>query len=150
MVLARFAGRSDVVFGNVVSGRSLSLRGIESLVGMCVNTLPLRVTIPAAGPIAPWLQRMHREAVAAAHFEDTALASVRHWAEIDPEEPLFDSVLGIENYPFDTSAVADSSVACGSRSTRPRVPTTPGTPSRSSFTRGRLAGRSSARRRLRS
>jgi non-ribosomal peptide synthetase component F len=55
ILLSRYSGERDVMYGSVVSGREVPFQGIESLVGLCVNTLPARVTVPSAGPIGQWL-----------------------------------------------------------------------------------------------
>src|SRR5205823_6152203 len=56
LVLAHFSGERDVVFGTTVSGRPADLPGVESMVGMFINTVPTRVTVHSGQPVARWLQ----------------------------------------------------------------------------------------------
>src|SRR5690606_10542727 len=58
ILLSRYAGEADVVFGVVVSGRPPQLPGVESIVGLCVNTLPARVQVDGNAQLAPWLRAL--------------------------------------------------------------------------------------------
>ena len=51
ILLGRLTGRDDVVFGITVAGRPPEIAGIESMVGLFINTLPLRVRLPASKPL---------------------------------------------------------------------------------------------------
>jgi surfactin family lipopeptide synthetase C len=55
LVLGRYSGRRDLVFGEVVSGRSAPLPGIESIVGPLINTLPVRTKLPDEVSVQDWL-----------------------------------------------------------------------------------------------
>ena len=58
-VLSRYSGESDVVFGNTVAGRPPELPGSDSMVGVFINSLPIRVQIPSgSSPLRPWLQSL--------------------------------------------------------------------------------------------
>ncbi|MDP9122450.1 MAG: condensation domain-containing protein, partial [Acidobacteriota bacterium] len=54
-LLGSYAESSDVVFGITLSGRPPRLRGVETMVGLFINTLPLRVRLPFEEPLLPWL-----------------------------------------------------------------------------------------------
>jgi len=58
LLLCRYSGSPDVVFGNVVSGRPAGLLGVESMVGLFINTLPVRVQVPPDAIVVPWLQSL--------------------------------------------------------------------------------------------
>src|SRR5690606_37380264 len=60
LLLARHAGVDDVVFGATVSGRPDQLAGAESMVGMLINTLPVRVRVESTAPVADWLAQLQR------------------------------------------------------------------------------------------
>ena len=51
ILLGRLTGRDDVVFGVTVAGRPPEIAGIEQMVGLFINTLPLRVRLPAGKPL---------------------------------------------------------------------------------------------------
>ena len=56
ILLGRLTGRDDVVFGVTVAGRPPEIAGIERMVGLFINTLPLRLKLPAAQPLAELLR----------------------------------------------------------------------------------------------
>ncbi len=54
LLLARYSGEEDVLFGNTVSGRSAPVPGIDRMVGLFINTLPVRVRVPRDRATAQW------------------------------------------------------------------------------------------------
>ena len=56
MLLSRYSGQEDVVFGATVSGRPADLAGIESMVGLFINTLPIRVEASPEAVLLDWLE----------------------------------------------------------------------------------------------
>jgi amino acid adenylation domain-containing protein/non-ribosomal peptide synthase protein (TIGR01720 family) len=103
LLLARFAGVRDVVFGLTVAGRPAELPGIERMLGLLINTLPVRVPAAAARPLLPWLAELQAELVDMRQHEHSALAAVQGWSEIPRGQELFDSIVIFENYPLDRS-----------------------------------------------
>ncbi len=101
LLLARWSGAHDVVFGAVVSGRPAELPGIESMIGLFINTLPVRVEIDPGMPVLPWLRRLQEEHLAQRELEWSPLADVQRWSGVAPGAPLFDSLVVFENYPVD-------------------------------------------------
>ena len=57
ILLGRLTGRDDVVFGVTVAGRAPEIAGIESMVGLFINTLPLRVKLASERPLAVFCRR---------------------------------------------------------------------------------------------
>ncbi|MDT8913030.1 non-ribosomal peptide synthase/polyketide synthase [Amycolatopsis sp. PS_44_ISF1] len=102
LVLSRYSGEPDVVFGTTVSGRPADLPGAESMVGLFINTVPSRVTVDPGQPVAEWLRELQQAQARARRFDFVSLAQLQGLAG----GPLFDSILVFENYPFDTEAVA--------------------------------------------
>jgi amino acid adenylation domain-containing protein len=100
-VLGRAAGRDDVVFGVTTCGRSAPLPGIEGAVGLFINTLPLRVAIPASEVVSDWLRAVGERVSELGQYEHTPLAQVRAWSAVPGRQPLFESLLVFENYPAD-------------------------------------------------
>ena len=56
LILSRYSGQDDVLFGVTLSGRPAELPGVESMVGMFINTLPVRVQVKHEAPLANWLR----------------------------------------------------------------------------------------------
>lgn len=104
LTLGRSLGRSDVVFGTTVSGRPADLPGVESMVGVFVNTVPVRATLPPAEPYAKALARLQEEQSALVPHQHLGLADVQRVAG---GRELFDTLAVVENYPFDPDSLAE-------------------------------------------
>lgn len=99
LALSARSGRDDVVFGMTSSGRPSQLRGVESMVGLFINTVPMRLAVPGDLGLGAWLRRVQETALAVREHEHSPLTHVRRWGGADPGRPLFESVLVFENYP---------------------------------------------------
>jgi amino acid adenylation domain-containing protein len=101
LLLARYAGLEDVVFGAVSSGRPPSLPGVERMVGLFINTLPVRVEVDAEAPLGLWLAALQEHQSAASEHEHAPLSEVQGWSELPRGEALFESFLAFENFPME-------------------------------------------------
>ncbi len=101
IALSRFSREQDVVFGAVVAGRPVEMEGVEQMVGMFVNTLPVRVKVEGAQKVDEWLRQLQRQQVEARQYEYSPLVKVQGWSEMDRGVPLFDTIMAFENYPVD-------------------------------------------------
>jgi hypothetical protein len=99
LALAHQAGEEDVVFGFTASGRPADLPGVESMIGLFINTVPVRVRVDRARCVADWLRDLQEQLVELRRFEFTPLSQVQAWSEVPAGEPLFESLLVFENYP---------------------------------------------------
>jgi len=99
-VLARHGGPRDVVFGATVSGRPADLAGVESMVGVFINTVPVRIDTASTAPLGDWLATLQRQALTAAAHTWCAAGEIHGWSEVPRGRPLYDSVLVFENYPI--------------------------------------------------
>jgi amino acid adenylation domain-containing protein len=104
LLLHSYSGEDDVVFGAVFSGRSAPLPGIESMIGPFINTLPVRVRVPAEASAGAWLQELQESHLRMLEHESTPLVQVQGWSGIPRGLPLFESLLAFENYPIDPAA----------------------------------------------
>ncbi|HEX4414249.1 MAG TPA: amino acid adenylation domain-containing protein, partial [Lacipirellulaceae bacterium] len=106
-VLSTYCGQRDIVFGNVVAGRSPSLPNADSVIGLLANTLPVRVTIDPAQKVGEWLRALQTsESLTRAH-EHVALVDVIGWSEVPRGTPLFESLLAVENLQSSMPAMLD-------------------------------------------
>jgi amino acid adenylation domain-containing protein/non-ribosomal peptide synthase protein (TIGR01720 family)/FkbM family methyltransferase len=99
LLISRYSGEEDVVFGSVVSGRPAALPGVEAMVGIFINTLPVRVRVNGAELLAPWLQHLQERQLARQEFEHSPLARIQGWSEISAGSPLFETLYAFQNYP---------------------------------------------------
>ncbi|MFK4071529.1 amino acid adenylation domain-containing protein [Streptomyces sp. NPDC029674] len=97
LVLARLAGRTDVVFGATVAGRPAELPGVESMVGLFINTLPVRVRLDGAQPMAELLERLQQAQSGLIAHQHVGLAEVQKLAG---PAAVFDTLVLYENYPL--------------------------------------------------
>ncbi|MFL6120498.1 amino acid adenylation domain-containing protein, partial [Actinophytocola sp.] len=107
LLLSRWAGTDDVVFGSTTSGRPAELPGVESMVGMFINTVPTRVAVDPRRPAGPWLRELQAAQSEARRHDFLALTRVQSHADLAPGAALFDSVVVFENYPFEDTSTAD-------------------------------------------
>ncbi|GAA4974005.1 amino acid adenylation domain-containing protein [Pseudonocardia tropica] len=110
VVLGRLTGREDVVFGATVSGRPADLPGVEDMVGLFINTLPVRVRTRAGESGTAFLRRLRDEQARLLAHQHVDLARVQRLAG---GGELFDTLVVVESYPVDEAAVADSERAAG-------------------------------------
>ena len=105
ILLSRLTGRFDVVFGGVVSGRTPELDGVEGMVGLFINTLPVRFRFRPGEPLAEALERFQHEQAALLEHQHVSLTDVQESAGLGT---LFDTVVAFENYPLDQDALRDA------------------------------------------
>jgi amino acid adenylation domain-containing protein/non-ribosomal peptide synthase protein (TIGR01720 family) len=105
LLLSRYSGEHDVVFGATVSGRAAEVDGVEEMVGLFINTLPVRVAVPADVPALPWLRRLQDAQARVREWEHAPLAQVQRWSGVEGA-PLFESILVWENYPVEEALAA--------------------------------------------
>lgn len=103
LLLGRYTGCDDVVFGSVVSGRQVDLVGVDTMVGLFVNTLPARVTMPHGLPLVPWLRRLQESQAAMREFEYAPLSDVQALSGVRRGSRMFESLFAFENWAGDLS-----------------------------------------------
>ncbi|MEH2279393.1 MAG: amino acid adenylation domain-containing protein [Nostoc sp.] len=101
LLISRYSGKSDVVFGATVSGRLPQLEQVESMVGLFINTLPIRTKITAKTELIPWLKQLQTQALEQEQYAYFSLAEIQQLSDIPVGLQLFKSILVFENYPLD-------------------------------------------------
>jgi amino acid adenylation domain-containing protein/non-ribosomal peptide synthase protein (TIGR01720 family) len=107
LLLSRYSGEQDVLFGTTVSGRPAELPGVESMVGMFINTVPTRAQVHSGQDLASWLRRLQVEQSESRRFESVALGQLQAWSDLPGGVSLFDSVVVFENYPIAETDTGD-------------------------------------------
>jgi amino acid adenylation domain-containing protein len=101
LLMHMYSGENDIVFGVTVSGRPPELVGSEKMIGLFINTLPVRTQYQSDMILLEWLRHLQVQSVNIRKFEHTPLAQIQKWSEIDEGAPLFNAILVFENYPVD-------------------------------------------------
>ncbi len=99
LVLSCRSGKDDIAFGVSVSGRPPQLEDVDSIVGLFINTLPLRVQLHRDDALVPWLSRIQAGQTEQREYEYTSLVDVHGWSDVPRGTPLFESLLVFKNHP---------------------------------------------------
>jgi non-ribosomal peptide synthetase component F len=97
-----------------MSGRSAQVPEVESIVGLFINTLPARATITAGAELTVWLKQLQAQQAEISQYEYSPLARVQAWSEVEPGQPLFESIFVFENYPLGSAADVYGDLRVGS------------------------------------
>ncbi|HEX8244236.1 MAG TPA: condensation domain-containing protein, partial [Longimicrobium sp.] len=103
LLLGRYTGSGEAVFGVVRGGRETGLEGAEGMVGLLINTVPVRIPLPAGARVIDWLDDIAERTAALLPHEHAAAADIRRWAGLPPDAELFDSVVNFQPRPFDAA-----------------------------------------------
>lgn len=101
LLLNQYNNYSDVVFGVTLSDRPPELSGIEFMVGLFINTLPIRVKIESNAQFVLWLKQLQKRQSERAKYVYTPLVNIQNWSDIPKQAPLFESLIVFENYPIE-------------------------------------------------
>ncbi|MBE9211187.1 amino acid adenylation domain-containing protein [Plectonema cf. radiosum LEGE 06105] len=108
LLLSRYSGESDVIFGATVSGRPPTLSGVESMVGLFINTLPVRVQVSGDTELFKWLEQLQSQHLEREQYSWYPLVEIQRFSEIPGGRPLFESLVVFENYPVGSSLLEDT------------------------------------------
>jgi len=99
---------SDVVFGTAVSGRRNKVPGIENMVGLFINALPMRLNTQPEQIIGSVIHAVNRVMQEREEFESTSLTDILAYCGIKTKDELFDTIMVVENYPLEERLVDGS------------------------------------------
>ncbi|MFF2086086.1 amino acid adenylation domain-containing protein [Nocardia sp. NPDC058176] len=112
MLLAMLTGRTEVVFGSTVSGRPPELPGVEEMVGLFINTVPVRVSLDPAEKVTDLLARVQAEQARLMDHQHVGLAAIHRAVGL---AELFDTLTVFESYPIDREALSQALDIAGMR-----------------------------------
>ncbi|MCH6257181.1 amino acid adenylation domain-containing protein [Puniceicoccaceae bacterium K14] len=110
LLLSSYTGNDDVMFGVTSSGRAPEVAGVESMVGLFMNTLPIRIQVDRSRTLVDWLKVVERNLLDVRKYEYCSISDIRSWSDISANSRLFDSVFVVENTPIDKKLVEKSRV----------------------------------------
>ncbi|MCR8844350.1 amino acid adenylation domain-containing protein [Paenibacillus sp. SC116] len=103
VLLGRYCQTEDVLFGTTVSGRPPELAGVEEMIGLFINTIPLRMRWQSDELASQVVKAVDEQIKRRVDVELTPLVDIHAYSGADHYEPLFNTIMVIENYPLDTS-----------------------------------------------
>lgn len=101
LLLSRYSGDSDIVFGVTVAGRPTDLEGAQSTVGLFINTLPLRMQVSIDSSLSDYVQQIFQTNINMREHEFAPLVDIQRWSDVPPGSEMFDSLFVYENAPID-------------------------------------------------
>ncbi len=101
IILQKYNGCNDVLFGATVSGRVPELKGIENTVGLFINTVPIRVNMQDDTTTVNLLESIDDALRNIYKYQTTPLVDIKRYLKIDGKKDLFNSIVVIQNYPID-------------------------------------------------
>ncbi len=115
LLLNAYNNSNDAVFGATTSGRSAKIKGIEEMVGLFINTLPLRVQTFEHETVKNFLQRLDNNMQSREVYEAIPLVHIRTLCDniLDRNEELFDTIVVLENYPLNLEFQPDALITPG-------------------------------------
>lgn len=100
ITLFKFTGYGDIVFGTTISGRDVKLKGINEMVGLFINTIPFKASIKANQKFSDFVKENSNYLKNRKAYENLPLQKILEVSHCN-EHDLFESVLVVENFPFD-------------------------------------------------
>jgi amino acid adenylation domain-containing protein len=114
LLLMRLTNERDLVFGQVVSGRSIPLAGVESILGVCANIVPVRVKVHRKHTVLDLLQNVQMQHIDAIEYETTGMSEIRRTCPAWPEDAPLGCLIQHQNVDV-TPQFALGSVECSTR-----------------------------------
>src|ERR1051326_3903165 len=82
LLLSRYSGEEEVLFGATVSGRPAELAGVEQMVGLFINSLPVRVRVNGEAQVGTWLRELQSQVMELRQYEYSPLVEVQGWSDV--------------------------------------------------------------------
>lgn len=98
LLLSRYSGEDDVVFGTTRACRHSTIEGANSMTGLFINVVPFRVRVDSQIRLVEWLKELRLQHVSLRPYERTSLMKIQQWSDVSPGTPLFETLLTFENY----------------------------------------------------
>jgi len=103
LLLGRYTGSTEAVFGTVRHGRATGLEGAEGMVGLLINTVAMRVPLPPEARVVDWLAEVAARNAALGPHQHAALPDLQRWSGLPQGAPLFDTLVNYQPLPFEAA-----------------------------------------------
>ncbi|HYP25634.1 MAG TPA: amino acid adenylation domain-containing protein [Blastocatellia bacterium] len=107
LLLSRYTDSPDVLFGVELSGRPAELEGSESIIGSCMNLLPVRVEVEPSAEVLPWLRGLQAQIERVRRHTDDPVARIRQIMGLSDGSPLFEHAILLDSPPMDLLSNGD-------------------------------------------
>ncbi|WP_434634919.1 amino acid adenylation domain-containing protein [Chromobacterium sp. CV08] len=107
ILLGRYSRQDDVAFGVTLSGRAIDLPGADGIVGLLINSLPLRLPLPADAALPQWLAEVQRRQLELQSLSHCDLAEIQRCSAVPRGQPLFETLVAIDNFPIGEALPSD-------------------------------------------
>lgn len=107
LLLQKYNDTNDVVFGTVVSGRPSDIECVEQMVGLFINTLPIRIKSDRQMSVVNLLMRAQEQTNSSKPYEYCSLADIQSHSDL--KNKLFDHIMVFENYPLEKETLNKNS-----------------------------------------
>lgn len=98
LLLHHYSDEDDIVYGATRACRRTAIEGADSMIGLFINTLPVRVTLSPDQTVMSFLKAIREQHVRIRQYEHSPLHRVQQWSSVPPGTPLFESLVVFENY----------------------------------------------------
>lgn len=102
ILLSRYSREQDVVFGATRACRQSTVEGSDSIVGLFINTVPVRARLSSTTELMPFLKELRWQSLAVRPHEHTPLVRIKEWSDLAPGRPLFETIVVYEKYHRDS------------------------------------------------
>jgi len=103
ILLSRYRREDDVVFGAIRAGRRSDVPNAGAIVGLLINTVPVRVHVAPEMPLVSWLQTLRATWNALRDFEHTPLVDIQGWSGVPHGLPLFETIYNYQDPSWDAA-----------------------------------------------
>ena len=113
LLLARYSGGGDALFGVLSSGRPADIPEVDRIVGLFITPAPLRLEVPAAAPCAEWLAGTARIQAEARRYEYLPVDRIQRLSDVPGNRPLFETMVVFQNQPVGSAGDHDAATDRG-------------------------------------
>ncbi|QNE17032.1 amino acid adenylation domain-containing protein [Kribbella qitaiheensis] len=110
LVMAELTGRDDVLFGTTVAGRPADLDGVDAMIGLFINTVPVRVRCTPGDSLAELLNRVQNAQAALLDHNQYGLGDIQRSTGLST---LFDTLVVFESFPVDRAGLTEATASSG-------------------------------------
>ncbi|KTD62092.1 non-ribosomal peptide synthetase [Legionella spiritensis] len=103
LILAKYSRRKDIVFGMTISGRTIELQGAETITGLLINSIPVRMRLTDDVSVTDVIHSLHRQIHESQKYACIGLTDIQHAINWQSEKPIFNYLSVLENYPHHES-----------------------------------------------